>query len=216
MQSKLRSSTALSRSILVESATMIVVKKIADAGCIGVGITAQNCRTVLGVFKSSPSDLSYGLCLLHNALGTVIERLPTLGREAVEIYGKKKIGIIVEYRCEVIVYCILIVNQGVSLPVTEFDFGIPKVEKRRGVCTVVHSKGRAVITESLKELKGIADSSPMSVALSLFRDSKLDELVNIYSKAPANERETAYDILQPIYPTESERLDKIKKGSENQ
>lgn len=56
----------------------------------------------------------------------------------------------------------------------------------------------------------------MSVALSLFRDSKLDELVNIYSKAPANERETAYDILQPIYPTESERLDKIKKGSENQ
>ena len=75
-------------------------------------------------------------------------------------------------------------------------------------------KGRAVITESLKELKGIADSSPMSVALSLFRDSKLDELVNIYSKAPSTERETAYDILQPIYPTESERLDKIKKGEE--
>ena len=75
-------------------------------------------------------------------------------------------------------------------------------------------KGRAVITESLKELKTIADNSPMSVALSLFRDSKLDELVNIYSKAPSTERETAYDILQPIYPTESERLDKIKKGEE--
>ncbi len=89
---------------------------------------------------------------------------------------------------------------------------------RRGLDEMVTSpdKGRAVITESLKEVKGIADSSPMSVALSLFRDSKLDELVNIYSKAPANERETAYDILQPIYPTESERLDKIKKGSENQ
>lgn len=75
-------------------------------------------------------------------------------------------------------------------------------------------KGRAVITESLKELKKVADTAPMSVALSLFRDSKLDELVNIYSKAPQTERETAYEILQPIFPTESERLDQIKKGSE--
>lgn len=87
---------------------------------------------------------------------------------------------------------------------------------RKGLDEMVTSpdKGRAVITDSLKELKTIADNSPMSVALSLFRDSKLDELVNIYSKAPSAERETAYDILQPIYPTESERLDKIKKGSE--
>lgn len=87
---------------------------------------------------------------------------------------------------------------------------------RKGLDEMVTSpdKGRAVITESLKELKTIADNSPMSVALSLFRDSKLDELVNIYSKAPSTERETAYDILQPIYPTESERLDKIKKGEE--
>lgn len=75
-------------------------------------------------------------------------------------------------------------------------------------------KGRAVITESLGELKKVADSAPMSVGLSLFRDSKLDELVNIYSKAPSTEREKAYDILQPIFPTESERLDKIKKGAE--
>lgn len=87
---------------------------------------------------------------------------------------------------------------------------------RRGLDEMVTSpdKGRAVITESLKELKTVADASPMSVLLSLFRDSKLDELVNIYSKAPSTERETAYDILQPIYPTESERLDKIRKGEE--
>lgn len=87
---------------------------------------------------------------------------------------------------------------------------------RKGLDEMVTSpdKGRAVITESLKELKTIADNAPMSVALSLFRDSKLDELVNLYSKAPQTERETAYEILQPIYPTESERLDKIKKGEE--
>ena len=75
-------------------------------------------------------------------------------------------------------------------------------------------KGRAVITESLQELKKVADNSPMSVGLSIFRDSKLDELVNVYSKAPSTEREDAYAVLQPIYPTESERLDKIKKGEE--
>ena len=56
--------------------------------------------------------------------------------------------------------------------------------------------------------------SPMSVALSLFRDAKLDELVNVYSKAPETERKEAYDILQPIFPTEMERLEQIKKGSE--
>ena len=54
----------------------------------------------------------------------------------------------------------------------------------------------------------------MSVALSLFRDSKLDELVNVYSKAPQTEREEAYDILSKIYPTDTERLNKIKNPEE--
>ena len=76
-------------------------------------------------------------------------------------------------------------------------------------------KGRATITESLKEVKKVHDAAPLWVALSIFRDAKLDELVNIYSKAPATEREEAYEILQPIYPTDNERLDKIKKGDES-
>lgn len=75
-------------------------------------------------------------------------------------------------------------------------------------------KGRATITESLSELEKVYKVAPMSVALSIFRDSKLDELVNIYSKAPDTERTKAYDILQPIYPTDTERLEKIKKGAD--
>lgn len=75
-------------------------------------------------------------------------------------------------------------------------------------------KGRATITESLEEIKKVYQVAPMSVALSIFRDSKLDELVNIYSKAPQAERETVYEILERIYPTDTERLDKIKKGDE--
>lgn len=86
---------------------------------------------------------------------------------------------------------------------------------RKGLDEMVTSpdKGRAVITESLKEIEKVYKAAPMSVALSIFRDSKLDELVNVYSKAPESERNAAYEILQPIYPTDTERLDKIKKGS---
>lgn len=88
---------------------------------------------------------------------------------------------------------------------------------RKGLDEMVTSpdKGRAVITESLKEIQGVYKAAPMSVALSMFRDAKMDELVNIYSKAPQTERETAYEILQPIFPTDMERLDKIKKGDQN-
>lgn len=83
---------------------------------------------------------------------------------------------------------------------------------RKGLDEMVTSpdKGRGVITESLKEIKKVYDNAPMSVALSIFRDSKLDELVNVYSKAPESERKDVYDLLQPIYPTESQRLNKIK------
>ena len=83
---------------------------------------------------------------------------------------------------------------------------------RNGLDEMVTSpdKGRSVITDQLKIVKGIYDNAPMSVALSIFRDSKLDELVNVYSKAPETERKDVYDLLQPIYPTESQRLNDIK------
>ena len=83
---------------------------------------------------------------------------------------------------------------------------------RKGLDEMVTSpdKGRATITESLENLRRVYDQAPMSVALSIFRDSKLDELVNIYSKAPQNERDDVYDLLQPIYPTDRLQLEKIK------
>ncbi len=87
---------------------------------------------------------------------------------------------------------------------------------RRGLDEMVTSpdKGRATITESLQEIAKIYKNAPMSVALSLFRDTKLDELVNIYSKAPQTEREKVFDLLSPIYPADSERLNKIKTPEE--
>ena len=69
-------------------------------------------------------------------------------------------------------------------------------------------KGRAAITESLQAIAEVYKHAPMSVALSMFRDAKLDELVNLYSKAPQSEREKVYELLRPIYPTDMERLEK--------
>lgn len=87
---------------------------------------------------------------------------------------------------------------------------------RKGLDEMVTSpdKGRAVITDALKAMDKIYDVAPMSVALSMFRDAKLDELVNVYSKAPQSQREEAYAILEKLYPTERDRLEKIKNPEE--
>ena len=84
---------------------------------------------------------------------------------------------------------------------------------RQGLDEMIISsdKGRANITNSLKNLSEIYRNAPMSVGLAVIRDAKLDELVNLYSKAPLSERELVYEILEPIYPTDRERLEKIKK-----
>lgn len=76
--------------------------------------------------------------------------------------------------------------------------------------TVSTDKGRASITKALANLSTIYKANPMSVALSMFKDAKLDELVNVYSKAPESERQTVYQLLKEIYPTEGKQLENIK------
>lgn len=87
---------------------------------------------------------------------------------------------------------------------------------RRGLdeMSVSPEKGRAKIAETLDIIKQVYQAAPMSVGLSMFKDAKMDELVNVYSKATQDERTKAYNILQEIYPTEVERLEKIKNGAE--
>ena len=87
---------------------------------------------------------------------------------------------------------------------------------RKGLDEMVTApdKGRASITQSLNEIAKIYNVAPMSVALSMFRDTKMDELVNVYSKAPQTEREGVVKLLEPIYPADQERLGKIKNPPE--
>lgn len=76
---------------------------------------------------------------------------------------------------------------------------------------VTVDKGRATITHTLENLGKIYEVAPLSVCLTMFKDAKLDELVNIYSKANTSEKETVYEMLYQVFPSETNRLDQIKK-----
>lgn len=87
---------------------------------------------------------------------------------------------------------------------------------RRGLdeMSVSPDKGRATITDALQNLEKIRESAPMSVGLSMWRDAKLDELVNVYSKGTQTERDGVYKLLMDLYPAEHTRLDNIKNPPE--
>lgn len=72
-------------------------------------------------------------------------------------------------------------------------------------------RSRLKIEETLNDLDQLYQARPSSVLLSMYGDTKLDELVNIYSKASQDEKTKAVKILQKIYPTKSSAIDKIKK-----
>ena len=84
---------------------------------------------------------------------------------------------------------------------------------RRGLDEMALSvdKGRAMVTQMMETLKKVFDTAPMSVCLSMWKDAKLDERVNIYSKAGQTEKDKVYDLLYAVYPTEQTRLKKIKE-----
>lgn len=83
---------------------------------------------------------------------------------------------------------------------------------RRGLdeMSTAPDKGRAGVTAAIEAAVEAINNAPMSAASSLFRDSKLDEIVNVYSKAPEAERTKIYELLQPLYPADRERVEEIK------
>lgn len=76
---------------------------------------------------------------------------------------------------------------------------------------VTVDKGRSTITHTLENLGKIYAVAPLSVCLTMFKDAKLDELINVYSKANTSEKEAVYEMLYQVYPSETHRLDQIKK-----
>ena len=76
---------------------------------------------------------------------------------------------------------------------------------------VTVDKGRSAITHTLENLSKIYEVAPMSVCLTMFKDAKLDELINVYSKANTTEKEAVYEMLYQVFPSENNRLEEIKK-----
>lgn len=75
------------------------------------------------------------------------------------------------------------------------------------------TRARAAITTSLAALKQVRDNKPMSSLPVIFTEIKKDELINIYGgKSPAaqNERETVYQIVSNINPSQNSSWDAIK------
>ena len=73
-------------------------------------------------------------------------------------------------------------------------------------------KGRANITAAIDNMKKVYDTAPMSIALPMFKDAKLDEIINIYSRSPESERKRVHQLLSYIFPAESSRIDAMVNG----
>lgn len=71
-------------------------------------------------------------------------------------------------------------------------------------------KGRKAIGDGLEAIKDIYAARPSSSIPTLFAETKLDELVNIYSKATNEDKEQVYKLLSGVYPTYDNRLTPLK------
>lgn len=72
-------------------------------------------------------------------------------------------------------------------------------------------RGRTTIISLLPVLAELKSSRPSSVLLSVFSLAKLDELVAIYSKATMQEKQEGLKKLSDLYPSESTKLEPLKK-----
>lgn len=72
-------------------------------------------------------------------------------------------------------------------------------------------RGRTTIISLLPTLNQIRSARPTSVLLQMFADTKLDEIVSIYSKATTQEKQEGYKELSNLYPALTTRLEPLKK-----
>lgn len=73
-------------------------------------------------------------------------------------------------------------------------------------------QGRASITTSLETIRKLNREKPNLFILGLFMTTKVDELVNIFTQAPPNEKAKAVNLLKEIDPSNASRYDKIMQG----
>ncbi len=72
------------------------------------------------------------------------------------------------------------------------------------------TEGRKVILEQLRKLKGYKDEFYDSAYVKLFEATKLKELVLLFQSASQEERDEVRKILDDLYPTHQDELDKLR------
>ena len=82
---------------------------------------------------------------------------------------------------------------------------------RFGLDEMVNSveKGRTNIYNNLPYLKEMNRAVPYSIALQLFVEAKLNELLDMFKPATAKEKKDVYEILQSILPTQSNKFQEL-------
>lgn len=73
-------------------------------------------------------------------------------------------------------------------------------------------EARANVGKALTLLESVKNNDARSPLLSNFSDAKLDEVIQIYSKAPQKEKDAIYDLLVQLYPGQSGRIEAIKEN----
>ncbi|MDL2223394.1 DUF4835 family protein [Bacteroidales bacterium OttesenSCG-928-M11] len=72
-------------------------------------------------------------------------------------------------------------------------------------------RGRTTILNGLKVLKEVQSVRGSEIILQMFADAKLEEIVQIASKATKEEKKETYDLLRSIFPALSNKLEPLKK-----
>lgn len=84
---------------------------------------------------------------------------------------------------------------------------------RKGLDEMVanETRGRREIENTIPELQKIYQARPSSPILLFWGDTKIDEVINVYSKATNEEKQQAAKILESLYPTRRHIISNIKK-----
>ncbi len=72
-------------------------------------------------------------------------------------------------------------------------------------------KSRDKIVNGLSVLSDLYRKNPSAIIITEFVNTKLDELINIYSTANTTQKSEAYETLMYVAPTLQNRIDLIKK-----
>ncbi len=70
--------------------------------------------------------------------------------------------------------------------------------------------GRAKITQGIASLRKVHQSRPLSYNMRLFFLAKADELINVYSEAPAAEKNSIFNDLQVLDPANISKYNSLK------